>query len=106
MWPIWRRWLSPPVLLLLLLASTVLADESRSSGARRLAQGPPRGRHSPTELVSLEDILAGIDLSKGPKAVEVHLAPSDSQRPAVVVSGGVAFSGAQLQPWSGNPQAS
>lgn len=88
------------MLLLLLLASTaVLADESSSSArARRLAQGPPRGRSNPTEHISLEDILAGIDLSKGPKAVEVQLAPADSQRPAVVVSGGSTFPVGRLQP--------
>jgi hypothetical protein len=36
--------------------------------------------------VSLDDLLDGLDLSRGPKSVEVHVIPGDGQRAAVVVS--------------------
>lgn len=92
MWPLFRRWLSPPVLLSLLLllpaASALPLQQDVSSSARRLASPAKAAGQAPKPApnVSIEELLAGLDFSGGPKAVEVELMPSDSQRPAVVVS--------------------
>lgn len=91
MWPLFRRWLSPPMLFILiwLLSSAVAQSPGGTSPSRtrRLlaASGLP-SRLAPPAVVSLDDLLAGIDLSGGPKSVEVHIKPGDSQRAAVVVS--------------------
>jgi hypothetical protein len=93
MWPLFRRWLSPPVLLSLLLlfvaASAVPLQQDVSSSGRRLATPATAAGQAPKpapKLISIDDLLAGLNLSGGPKSFEVELMPSDSQRPAVVVS--------------------
>lgn len=60
-----------------------------SSSGRRLASPASAAGQAPKpapKLVSIEELLAGLNLSGGPKSVQVELVPSDSQRPAVVVS--------------------
>jgi hypothetical protein len=76
-------------LLLLAAASALPLQQDVSSSARRLASPAKAAGQTPKpapKLISIEDLLAGLDLSGGPKSVEVQLTPPDSQRPAVVVS--------------------
>lgn len=89
MWPLFRRWLSPPLLLLVLLAvlqCTSAFGHSSSPARKLLAASSARGRPEFPTVTNLRDILAGLDESSGPKAVEVTVHSDDSQRAAIVVS--------------------
>jgi hypothetical protein len=89
MWPLFRRWLSPPIILTLILLSSSAAAQSQAGSQRPrrlLAAYDLPSRRAPPAVVSLDDLLAGLDLSGEPKSVEVHVKPGDSQRAAVVVS--------------------